>query len=131
MGNAYHTVAVRNISRSPCTVTESPILVGVNEKSGNTGQIPMDDDSSVKLITIAAGQWGYFTIHTVNGLGGYQPADPQCANPHSYRDVVLVLAGSHFPLPGFSQSWQCGTARAIGWQTTSDITPLGLQTRAP
>lgn len=127
MGNAYHIVAVHNISRFPCTVTESPILIGVNERSGKTERIPMEDDSSTELVTIPAGQWGYFVVHTVNGLAGYDPSDPQCANPRSYRDVVLDLDGSHFALRGISQGWRCGNAQAIGWKVTGDIAALDLE----
>lgn len=130
-GSAYYSITVRNVGDSPCTVTESPVLTGVNERTGRTERVPMTNDSSTTLITIPPGQWGYFTIRTANGFGGYEPSSPACANPRSYRDMVLVLNGSNFALRGYRLSWKCATADAIGWQTARERPIYPTETRAP
>jgi hypothetical protein len=116
MGTASATYLFHNGGSVSCTVQGLPDLRYVND-AGATARVPVMHGPTGQPVLLQPGGRAQFVTTEVNGLGGYQPGAPQCANPATYRHVSVVLPGGPVSLGGdTTMSVQCGDITTNAWE---------------
>jgi hypothetical protein len=114
-GTVYFTFRFHNGGTVSCSVQGSPQMSYV-DTSGVAVPMPADHTAGGDRVLLQAGDAVELVTHEINGYGGYQPGDPQCAHPATYRQVSVVLPGGSVSLKSDgTMSVQCGSITVGTW----------------
>ena len=117
-GSAGHTVLVSNRSATMCKLTGPPALKWT-KPNGSTATLPTTPQGSGDPVALQPGKRAAFIIVITNGFGGYNPSDPACANPVTYKRISAVVGGERLTLAGLVLEVQCDGVRETGWATVA------------
>jgi hypothetical protein len=117
-GRAVYTVTVTNRSRVTCALSGSTPMY-LNKVDGRFFLIPVTGLPATPDVTLRPGGRAQASIQTINGYGGYDPSDPECAHPATYTHISVQLPGSPLALPGLTLNVLCGDIDVDNWASAA------------
>jgi Domain of unknown function (DUF4232) len=117
MGTIGHEIVVTNTGGRPCSLLGDPAKLVYPGPAGVTTALPTRPTGTrAGNSVLEPGERAVATVLTVNGFGGYDPADAECAHPTVYRNLSVRLSGdSLLLLKGLVLDVKCGDIQVSGW----------------